>query len=191
MVYGVWGIPSLFITPVPPPLANMHRKELCSLPERDMIAQPLRTNKENTMIEIDDKPIEGMIALGSGSDASDQEIKNAIKALSIKTTLPLDEMVTVFKMYHKDCSDSEIAVSLGDRKKMRNVERVRIKCGLFRWRDFETPFDINEFIHAVDDGKTDAEIAAMFGAGKSTIRTYRQVLDWHETYGAPDIPVNG
>jgi len=82
------------------------------------------------MIEIDDKPIEGMIALGSGSDASDQEIKDAIKALGIKTTLPLDEMVTVFKMYHKDCSDSEIAVSLGDRKKMRNVERVRVKCPL-------------------------------------------------------------
>lgn len=156
-----------------------------------MIAQPLRTNKEKTMIEIDDKPIEGMLALGSGSDASDQEIKDAVKALSIKTTLTLDEMVTVFKMYHEGYSDSEIAVSLGDRKKMRNVERVRIKCGLFRWRDFETPFDVNEFISAVDGGKTDAEIAAMFGAGKSTIRTYRQVLDWHETYGAPDIPVNG
>jgi len=91
------------------------------------------------MIEIDDEPIEGMIALGSGSDASDQEIKNAVEALGIKTTLTLDEMVAVFKMYHKDCSDSEIAVSLGDRKKMRNVERVRVKCGLFRWRDFETP----------------------------------------------------
>ena len=168
----------------------MRRKELCSLPERDMIIHH-EANEEKTMIEIDDKPIEGMIALGSGSDASDQEIKNAIKALSIKTTLPLDEMVTVFKMYHKDFSDSEIAVSLGDRKKMRNVERVRIKCGLFRWRDFETPFDINEFIRAVDDGRNDAEIAARFGAGKSTIRTYRQVLDWHEAYGAPDIPVNG
>jgi len=156
-----------------------------------MIVHSVRTNEENTMIEIDDEPIEGMLALGSGSDASDQEISNAVKALSIKTTLTLDEMVTVFKMYHEDYSDSEIAVSLGDRKKMRNVERVRVKCGLFRWRDFETPFDINEFIHAVDDGRNDAEIAAMFGAGKSTIRTYRQVIDWHETYGAPDIPTNG
>ena len=143
------------------------------------------------MLEIDDKPIEEMIALRSGNSASDQAIKDAIKALNIKTTLTLDEMVTVFKLYHKNCSDSEIAVTLGDRKKMRNVERARIKFGLFRWRDFETPFDINEFISAVDDGKTDAEIAAMFGAGKSTIRTYRQVLDWHEVYGAPDIPVNG
>ena len=61
------------------------------------------------MIEIDDEPIEGMIALGSGSDASDQEIKNAVEALGIKTTLTLDEMVAVFKMYHKDYSDSEIA----------------------------------------------------------------------------------
>ena len=143
------------------------------------------------MLEIDDKPIEQMIALQSGNSASDQAIKDAIKALNIKTTLTLDEMVTVFKLYHKNCSDSEIAVTLGDRKKMRNVERVRIKCGLFKWRDFETPFDINEFISAIDDGMTDAEIAAMFGAGKSTIRTYRQVLDWHEAYGAPDVPVEG
>lgn len=143
------------------------------------------------MEDIDDKPIEEMIALRAGNDASDQEIKDAIKALNIKTTLTLDEMVTVFKMYHKNCSDSEIAVTLGDRKKMRNVERVRIKFGLFRWRDFETPFDINELIRAIDDGRTDAEIAAMFGAGKSTIRTYRQTLDRHEAYGAPDIPVKG
>ncbi len=50
------------------------------------------------------------------------------------------------------------------------------------------PYDINEFIHAIDAGKNDAEIAQMFSAGKSTVRTYRQLLDWHEIYGAPDIP---
>ncbi|MCD6146091.1 hypothetical protein CW696_04590 [ANME-2 cluster archaeon] len=141
------------------------------------------------MLEIDDEIVEQMITLRSGNGATDQAIKDAISALNIKTTLTLDEMVTLFKLYHQNCSDSEIAVSLGDRKKMRNVERARIKMGLFRWRDFETPFDINEFIHAVDAGRTDAEIAAMFSAGQSTVRTYRQVLDWHEVYGAPDIPV--
>lgn len=143
------------------------------------------------MLEIDDEAIERMIALSSNESATDQMIRDTIKSLNIKTTLTLDEMVTVFKSYYQNCSDSVVAVSLGDRKKMRNVERARIKLGLFRWRDFEMPFDINKFIRAIDAGKTDAEIAAMFGAGKSTVRTYRQLIDWHEAYGAPDVPVNG
>ncbi|NIA10575.1 MAG: hypothetical protein GWP10_12820 [Nitrospiraceae bacterium] len=141
------------------------------------------------MLEIDDESVEQMITLRPGNDVTDQAIKDTINALNIKTTLTPDEMVTLFKLYYQNHSDSEIAVLLGDRKKMRNVERARIKMGLFRWRDFEMPFDINEFIHAIDTGRTDAEIAAMFSAGKSTVRTYRQVLDWHEVYGAPDIPV--
>jgi len=142
------------------------------------------------MLNIDYDSIEEMIALHSrspGNRPTDQEIKDAISNLDIKTTLSPDEMATVFKLYYKDCTDGEIAVKLGDRKKMRNVERARIKLGLFRWRDFEMPYDINEFIHAIDAGKNDAEIAQMFSAGKSTVRTYRQLLDWHEIYGAPDI----
>ncbi|HIE31394.1 MAG TPA: hypothetical protein EYP67_03315, partial [Methanosarcinales archaeon] len=142
------------------------------------------------MLEIDDEAIERMIALSSNENATDQMIRDVIKSLNIKTTLTIDEMVTVFKLYHQNCSDSVVAVSLGDRKKMRNVERARIKLGLFRWRDFEMPFDINEFVRAMDTGKTDAEIAEMFGVGKSTVRTYRQLIDWHEAYGSPDIPVN-
>ena len=143
------------------------------------------------MLEIDDEAIERMITLSSNEKATDQMIKDTIKSLNIKTTLTLDEMVTVFKSYHQNRSDSVVAVSLGDRKKMRNVERARIKLGLFRWRDFEMPFDINKFIRAIDAGKNDAEIAAMFGAGKSTVRTYRQLIDWHEAYGAPDVPMSG
>lgn len=143
------------------------------------------------MLEIDDECIEKMIALSSGDGNTEQAIKDVIRSLGIKTTLVLDELVAVFKLYHQNCSDGEIAASLGDRKKMRNVERARIKLGLFRWRDFEMPFDINKFIRAVDTGKTDSEIAVMFGAGKSTVRTYRQMLDWHEAYGAPDIPMDG
>jgi len=143
------------------------------------------------MLEIDDESIEEMVAITSGNDVTEQEIKETIGKLSIKTTLAPDELVTVFKLYFRNCSDGEIAVKLGDRKKMRNVERARIKMGLYRWRDFEMPFDINEFLHAIDAGKNDSEIAKMFKAGKSTVRTYRQLLDWHEAYGAPDIPMDG
>ncbi|KAF5410300.1 MAG: hypothetical protein U9N46_04630 [Euryarchaeota archaeon] len=143
------------------------------------------------MLEIDDESIEEMVAITSGNDVTEQEIKKTIGRLSIKTTLAPDELVTVFKLYFRNCSDGEIAVKLGDRKKMRNVERARIKMGLYRWRDFEMPFDINEFLHAIDAGKNDSEIAKMFKAGKSTVRTYRQLLDWHEAYGAPDIPMDG
>jgi len=39
-----------------------------------MIVHHVRTNEENIMIEIDDEPIEGMIALGSGSAASELKI---------------------------------------------------------------------------------------------------------------------
>ncbi len=143
------------------------------------------------MLEIDDESIEEMVAITSGNDVTEQEIKKTIGKLSIKTTLAPEELVTVFKSYFRNCSDGEIAVKLGDRKKMRNVERARIKMGLYRWRDFEMPFDINEFLHAIDAGKNDSEIAKMFKAGKSTVRTYRQLLDWHEAYGAPDIPMDG
>ncbi len=143
------------------------------------------------MLEIDDESIEEMVAITSGNDVTEQEIKKTIGKLSIKTTLAPEELVTVFKLYFRNCSDGEIAVKLGDRKKMRNVERARIKMGLYRWRDFEMPFDINEFLHAIDAGKNDSEIAKMFKAGKSTVRTYRQLLDWHEAYGAPDIPMDG
>jgi hypothetical protein len=143
------------------------------------------------MLEIDDESIEEMVAITSGNDVTEQEIKKTIGKLSIKTTLAPEELVTVFKLYFRNCSDGEIAVKLGDRKKMRNVERARIKMGLYRWRDFEMPFDINEFLRAIDAGKNDSEIAKMFKAGKSTVRTYRQLLDWHEAYGAPDIPMDG
>ncbi|RZN36101.1 MAG: hypothetical protein EF813_07775 [Methanosarcinales archaeon] len=142
------------------------------------------------MLEIDDDAIERMIVLSSNKNPTDQMIKDTIESMNIKTTLTLDEMMAVFKSYYQNLSDSAVAVSLGDRKKMRNVERARIKLGLFKWRDFEMPFDINEFLPAIDAGKTDAEIAAMFSAGKSTVRTYRQLIDYHEAYGAPDVVVD-
>ncbi|MFQ6119611.1 MAG: helix-turn-helix domain-containing protein [Methanosarcinales archaeon] len=138
-----------------------------------------------------DENIERIIQLHrkfeKGKEVSDDELRETIEKMNIKTSLTLDQLVESFKLFHKGYNDREIANKLGDSRASRNVERARVKMGLFRWNDFITPFDVNKFLKAIDKGKKDHEIAELLGAGLSTVRTYRQVFRCHQLYGEPDI----
>ncbi|MHC1582855.1 MAG: hypothetical protein ACXQT5_07780, partial [Candidatus Syntropharchaeia archaeon] len=128
-----------------------------------------------------------MIQLLDSREFEREKVEKAIRDLKIKTTLSLDQLIDVFYLYFKGLSDREIAIKLGDVRMMRNVERARIKMGLFRVKDFDAPFDVNKFLDLVREGKKDDEIAEILGAGSSTVRSYRQVFDYYRKYGEPPL----
>jgi len=87
-----------------------------------------------------------------------------------------EELCRLAHDFYDGADDADLAAELGVGR--REIFRARLDLHLFRDRDLEAPFDLDEFRHRVtsDDAAT-GDLAEEFDVSPSTVRRYRRVVE--------------
>lgn len=104
-------------------------------------------------------------------------IESMADRYEFRTSLTIDDLVTVVERFYAGDNDTEIARELGDESLSKTVSRARIDLHLVTDRDTDAPFDLDRLRDLLDTEQPMTEIADELGVSESTVRRYRHIVD--------------
>ncbi|WP_458190725.1 response regulator receiver protein [Haladaptatus sp. NG-WS-4] len=120
----------------------------------------------------------------------DEQLREIIQEIQIEygfqTSLDLDDLVRVVRLFHENYSDTAIARELGAASRDRTVARARINLHLFRETDFDAPFDIEQLRDLLQDEIPTAQCAEQLAVSPSTMRSYATIIEAEQAATAAD-----
>jgi hypothetical protein len=124
------------------------------------------------------------------SATADDQLREIIQEIQtecgFQTSLDLDDLVQVVRLFHENYSDIAIARELGTASRDRTVARARINLHLFRETDFDAPFDIEQLCDLLQDETPTAQCAEILDVSPSTVRSYTTVVEAEQAAAATD-----
>lgn len=132
----------------------------------------------DTTVTEQQEPSPTVLGTQHDSDATLREtIQEMCEEYGIQTSLTVDELATVVRLFYDERSDTAIARELGDSSRDRTIARARINLQLFRETDFEAPFDLTHLREMMTNDLPTTSIAEQFNVSETTVRSYRRLLE--------------
>ena len=142
---------------------------------------------DNPTVTEDQQETPGTLESNSVPNESLRAIVQEMKQkYGFRTSLEMDELVTLVQLFYDDYSDTAIARELGNASRDKTVARARIHLQLLRETDFDAPFDLDHLRDLLDDETSPETMAEVLDVSKSTVRRYRRILDAEQAAEAVD-----
>lgn len=97
-----------------------------------------------------------------------------------KTRFDVDQLATIAVKYFEGSTDAEIAARLGSKSLDKSVTRARIMLHLFRERDLDAPFDLDNLRTLREQEWSQRDIADELGVSTTTVRHYLRVIERYD-----------
>ncbi|WP_266081193.1 response regulator receiver protein [Haladaptatus caseinilyticus] len=142
---------------------------------------------DNPTFTEDQKEAPGTLGDNSGPNESLRTIIQEIKQeYEFRTSLELEELVTLVQLFYDEYTDTAIARELGNASRDKTVTRARIHLHLLRETDFDSPFDLDQLRDLRENESSTEMIAETLNVSESTVRRYHRILDSEQAAAAVD-----